>query len=335
MVDGVERMPHGGSGRARPLIVALVGAAILIIIVGVTSLLWARSPVQGCRLNAGVSQRGIPPAEQIYVGATGRSLAAVDELQERAGARLAIRRTYWGPGDTQAAVAAARSDLAAARIPWLSFKLPYSWDQMATGAGDDWAAGLADNLAALPGPVWVALHHEPEGDGPIEQWVATQQRLGPVMHARDNVAFTIIVTGWNQFYSGNPAYSLDSLWPGDGFVDVVGFDPYNFAGAVQESTGQELSDYTARIDQWTQQHRGLRWAIAETGYTNTAAQSDPGWLPRGVDSVRTAGGVALVYFDLDNPVDPLRSWALSTPEKQSAFSSALARSSYAMDEGCS
>ena len=33
----------------------------------------------------------------------------------------------------------AEADLAAGRLPWISFKLPYSWPDMAAGKGDAWA----------------------------------------------------------------------------------------------------------------------------------------------------------------------------------------------------
>lgn len=322
------------------LFVGVVAAmvALGLGVVFATSLLSVETQSHRCQLNPGVSERGLPPPGQAYVGVTAPSAAAVDAVQQWAGARLAIRRTYWGAQDTSRAVAAAREDLSAGRIPWLSFKLPFAWDQMASGAGDSWARQLANELGGLPGPVWVALHHEPEGDGTIADWVAMQRRLGPMLHAQSNVAFSIIVTGWNQLYSGNPEFSLDALWPGDGFVDLVGFDPYNFSGTQQQDGGEagwrELDDYATQIDLWSQQHPGIRWAIAETGYTHGAARADADWLPRAFDSVRAAGGSALVYFDLDDRARPSWTWSLSTPEKQAAFSRALAASSYAMEQGC-
>ena len=47
----------------------------------------------------------------------------------------------------------------------MSFKLPHSWGEMAAGAGDAWAKNLAARFGRLNGPVWLAFHHEPEGDG--------------------------------------------------------------------------------------------------------------------------------------------------------------------------
>ena len=91
------------------------------------------------------------------------------------------------------------------RVPWLSFKLPYSWADMANGRGDAWAKDLANQLGAVNGPVWVAFHHEPEGDGPIADWVRMQQHLSPIFRAKPNIAFTVITTGWDTFFAGNPA----------------------------------------------------------------------------------------------------------------------------------
>ena len=150
------------------------------------------------------------------------------------GHRLGVRRTYYGGTHVDKAVAVSKADLAMDRIPWISFKLPYTWAEMAAGKGDAWTHGLAVKLNALDGPVWLAFHHEPEGDGDIKQWTAMQARLAPIVRsAGSNVSYSIVLTGWNQLY-GQAQYSLDSLWPKNTKIDLLGIDVYNKYGAVQD-----------------------------------------------------------------------------------------------------
>jgi hypothetical protein len=145
---------------------------------------------------------------------------------------LGIRRTFWGGSTVDKAVATAKGDLAKHRLPWISFKLPHSWSDMAAGKGDAWVRGLATKLAALDGPVWLAFHHEPEGDGNIKQWTAMQAHLAPIVRSiAPNVAYSIILTGYHQYY-GDAQYSLESLWPKNTKIDLAGFDIYNQYGVV-------------------------------------------------------------------------------------------------------
>ena len=112
------------------------------------------------------------------------------------------------------AVSVSKADLAKKRIPWISFKLPYSWSEMAAGKGDAWTKDLAVKLGKLDGPVWLAFHHEPEGDGDITQWTAMQARLAPIVRANaSNVAYTIVVTGWNQLYGSPPVLASTRCGP--------------------------------------------------------------------------------------------------------------------------
>ena len=75
----------------------------------------------------------------------------------RMGKKLGVHRTYWGAGSVASAVRTARADAANKRVPWMSFKPPHSWAQMANGKGDAWARNLATRMKSVRGPVWVAV----------------------------------------------------------------------------------------------------------------------------------------------------------------------------------
>ena len=129
---------------------------------------------------------------------------------------------------------------------------------MAAGAADAWACGLAKRFGRLDGPVWIAFHHEPETDGPIQDWRRMQEHLAPIVRSQDNLAFTVIVTGWHQFY-GEEQYRLANIWPRGVKVDVAGFDIYNQLGVVKDgednTKGTDLdASYFSKIEPWARRH---------------------------------------------------------------------------------
>ena len=116
----------------------------------------------GCRY----SPRGIPRCG-VLLGAAYGANTDPSAWESTMGHRLGVHRTYYAADEVDQAVRTARLDLRDQRVPWISFKAPYSWGEMAAGAGDEWATDIAHRMARLNGPVWVAIHHEPEGDGDI------------------------------------------------------------------------------------------------------------------------------------------------------------------------
>ena len=110
---------------------------------------------------ASPSLPGIPSRGALFGAAVGSNtdparLRRIDRPATRGSTDLLDRL----PGEQCGQYGSSRSSNG--RLPWISFKLPYSWARMAAGDGDAWARDLATKLAQLPGPVWVAFHHEPE-----------------------------------------------------------------------------------------------------------------------------------------------------------------------------
>jgi hypothetical protein len=264
----------------------------------------------GCRYNP----RGIPRCGVLLGAAYGANSDPI--LWEREmGHRLGVHRTYYAGYEVDEAVETARIDLMHQRVPWVSFKLPYTWGEMAAGQGDDWARELADAFSKLDGPVWVAFHHEPEGDGDIREWTAMQERLAPIVRAAaPNVAYSVILTGWNQLY-GAEHFSLESAWP-DTRIDLVGFDVYNKYGVVEnglvvDERTQFKRDYFTKIERFAEQH-DVAWGLAETGHTDLSAQVEPKFVQHIYRGVRNHGGVAVAYFNTD--LNSIADWRLNGPK---------------------
>jgi cellulase (glycosyl hydrolase family 5) len=273
----------------------------------------------------GIDARGIPGSCAAYLGSAYGSNTDPTPWENTMGQQLGVRRTYWGASQVDKAVSVAKTDLAANRVPWISFKLPYSWPDMASGKGDAWARDLATKLSKLNGPVWLAFHHEPEGDAVITDWTRMQARLAPLVRAiAPNVAYSIVLTGWNQFY-GPSQYSLDSLWPKNTKIDLLGVDTYEKLGVVKDGKEQTKStdwqnDYFGRFSSWANAH-GVAWGVAETGYSDRASELDPQWVSRTYNLLKANGGVAFTYFN--TTLNSASTWALTPAAKKQQFAAAM------------
>lgn len=273
------------------------------------------------------TERGIPCGT--YVGAAVGSNTDPATFESAVGNTLGVRRTYWGPTQVDSALRTVTADIAKGRLPWISFKLPYSWAEMAAGKGDAWALDLATRLSQVGGPVWIAFHHEPEGDGVIADWLAMQRHLSPIVrNTAKNVAYTTILTGWHELYSGQ--YTLDGMYPGDGVVDLVGFDVYLFMGVVKDGVmNTKYTDmdaaYYKPLAEWAAK-RNVAWGVAETGITDYASESYPTWMPQMVTALKARGGKAFAYFNTS--LNSSGSWVITTPNKTNQFASALKQSDF-------
>ena len=242
------------------------------------------------------------------------------------GRRLALHRTYYQADEIDRAVRDATADLAAGRLPWISFKAPLSWADMAAGKGDAWSTELADALATVPGPVWVAVHHEPENDGDMDLWTEMQRQIAPIIHARTTTWPTRSSTrGWNTFGGGNN--TVATKWPGDDHVDILAIDAYNDYGAIRN--GREgtkvldLKTYYAKMAAWAEAH-GTAWAIGETGQTSKASAVDPTWLDRTYHDMVAMGGAGLSYYD--STANSVADWTLDDPIKFGRFQALMPQS---------
>ena len=261
-----------------------------------------------------VSARGIPGCGT-YMGGVYGANANLGPWEQFLGKPLGVHRTYWGSG-ISSAVKMAKADAAKKRVPWMSFKAPYSWSAMASGKGDAWARNLAKQMKTVNGPVWVAVHHEPEGEGDIQAWKRMQARIAPIIRAgAPNVGYSIILMGYHQFH-GAAKYRLSTTWPNTK-IDVVGFDIYEKYGTHGRYEWKKFTDaYFKPISAWAKK-KGVAWGMAETGYNDVAARKDSGWMSRVYRSMNAYGGVAFSYFNTH--LHSQQNWRLTLATKKNAF----------------
>jgi hypothetical protein len=304
-----------------PALIPALGVTLVVaLVVALTVTLAGPAPksnaarakmTNGCT----VSTRGIPSCGA-YVGAAYGANANPLAWERRMHKKLGVHRTFWGGRDVGKAIRQARVDAAHNRLPWISFKAPYSWSAMASGRGDAWARGVARMIKKVRGPVWVAIHHEPEGDGNIRVWRAMQQRLAPIMRrTAPNLGYTIILMGYHEFY-GAKQYRMSNLWPNTK-IDVAGFDIYESYGVPGKSKWKNFyRSYFIPIQRWARA-KHVAWGLAETGYSDPAAKRQPRWMRKVYTQMVNHGGKAFTYFNTN--LNSKANWKLSLATKQNAF----------------
>jgi hypothetical protein len=263
---------------------------------------------------------GQPAAGTTYWGsyAGGNTNANPEERYGEAGARMGIRRTFfqWRHRAGSYVARIIEADHENGRLPWVSFKTP-SWAAMGDGAHDDEIDELLVALARHDGPVWLTIHHEPEGGGGVNApddpagpagHVAMNRRVRERMTALDveNVALAPIFMRYS--WDAASGRDIDQWWE-PGIYDFLGIDTYS---------GQPRSlvtDSWLRVRAWAEE-RGVDVAVGEWGMDGTdeaAGERVREWFLHAADSHDDGQGarvVGLAAFDSDALYPGDRYWTL-------------------------
>jgi hypothetical protein len=242
---------------------------------------------------------------------------------------LTLRRTFWQWDQrTGKAIEIAKDDIAHQRLPWVSFKTP-SWAEMGQGQHDAAIDEMLNALDAVAGPVWLTIHHEPEGGGGVNSpddpagpsgHVAMNQRVRERMTALgvDNIALAPVLMS----YTWDPASGRDpNAWWKEGIYDFLGVDHYRDAEATL------LNDTWAKVRVWAEQ-KNVEVSVGEWGMRGTdaaAGQRLHDWYDAAAGSHADGAGarvVGLAAFD-SSLNSPNGSWELKG-EQLTAFWELLA-----------
>ena len=248
-----------------------------------------------------------------------------------------LDRWYGGSGDVDKAITRAKLNHAAGVRTWMSFKLPHSWPQMAAGSGDAWAKALYAKLDALNFEVWVAFHHEPEGDGDTNNWRKMQDRLSRLVPGgiAGDIKFWLIVTGWTQeFNPSDTANQWSTLYPTGAPIYGIAYDNpylkygYRWTDGVKTTTMEtgwtEGSVYVEKLAARAKSY-GVKAGIGEYGFSDEAFAKDKTWLDRVVASAKANKLAGIAYFD--TPLNSQKSWYLGSANsaKRAYFEQVMAR----------
>ena len=227
--------------------------------------------------------------------------------EQPTGKRIGVRRTFqpsWSQTRINNMVSIATSDIAVGRVPWVSIKPP-SWAEMAAGNHDTLIDDMLTKLGALNGPVWLTIHHEPDGGGGV---TAPDDPAGPAGHLAMNarvrqrmaalgvtnialapilMTYSWLPTAWHR----NP-----DLWWDSDIYDFMGVDHYRDSGSLLTSRWNDVRawGYTKGVDinvgEWgLKDIPGNEDAIHEWHQMTITSHTTPG-------RARVSG---VAYFDSD------------------------------------
>lgn len=146
----------------------------------------------------------------------------------------------------------AASELAAGRMPILSYKIPNNdWTGLAAGKYDGALWSLTGSLGGLGGQVFACLHHEPQGDGTPAAYAAMQRHGLPILGTPANVLVGPIANGfwWSSMSQGLTDAEIAAWLPADvlALCDVVAADCYQSGTptAPGEDGGMKMTNLSA------------------------------------------------------------------------------------------
>lgn len=258
---------------------------------------------------------GDPGPGRIRWGAgIGGNADPVARHESAAGVPMGVRRTYWSMAKAASLIATAKADIAAGRVPWVSVKLGVTWAEFAAGKLDAAFLDLLAKLGALPGPVWLTVHHEPEGgngtpypddgQGSEVHWRAMQAHVRTLLDRSKvtNIAFAPVLMSWTfDPRSGrNPA----DWWVPEARWDFAGIDHYIDKETVTSVADSQMWAPTVAF----YKAKGLRIALGEWGNrgTDAAAAAE---MTAFYDHLLSIGSPGAAYFD-SSLNSPSGSWEL-------------------------
>jgi hypothetical protein len=250
-----------------------------------------------------------------------------------------VRVYHRGSMDAEAALEARLSEPAdhPGRLLFFTWKIdtgPGAWARIAAGAEDEALEAFGAAVAASGRTLFVSLHHEPEGDeeGSPEEYVAMWRHAHDVIEAAIEAAIdagdgrgsAVWVINYMGHIDGEDLDEVDAYYPGDGYVDWLSYNPYNWA---QCRPGAQWRSF---IDVATPLYRYLTTAprflgadgapkpimIGETGSNEDPADPDrkAAWLiemAAALEDGKLPRIRALVYFNQAAPTFCDRYWDTS------------------------
>lgn len=264
---------------------------------------------------------GQPSPGDVAWGASyrqGSDTDVVARYENAAGNALEVHRTFyqWDQMDKWM-LTTVTADLDAGRIPWVSVKGNpdgnVAWQAIADGAHDAELDAALLALEAFGSPIWLTMHHEPEGGGGVN---SPDDPAGPAAHVAmnahvrdrmtalgiENVALAPILMSYT--WKDASGRNVDEWWA-PGIYDFLGVDIYAHSGGITDLP--EL----AEIRQWAAE-RDMEIGIGEWGMRADAAAVRE-WYEYAISSAGDGGGARIMAQAVwDNP--GAKGWLLNAAE---------------------
>ncbi|MCP4307501.1 MAG: hypothetical protein GY788_22030, partial [bacterium] len=211
------------------------------------------------------------------------------------------------------------------KIPWSAIGSALPGSQLHAEM-EAWADRLRD--AAVP--VWFTFHHEPEASGSTAygdaaDFVAAWRKFVDIFRDRGatNVRFAWIMTHWSFETSASDSRYADHWYPGDGYVDLIGSDAYNWDKCRSSSTDywRTLEDTIEPQRQFGLKHPNQDLLLAEVASTElpgSGGDAKATWIEEGADLFKQPGWeqfVAVSFFNVSDPSYPNCHWKIDSSQE--------------------
>jgi hypothetical protein len=240
---------------------------------------------------------------------------ANSDHEARIGRQLDVLREYHTPGSWSALTSAELAYINAGRKVFISFKPSSQWSNavgVANGGSatvDSQMTSLAKSVAGIkPWKMMLCVWHEPENDvgssGTTNQYVAMWHNVRSIFDANGatNVIWCWVIENYSPL-----RYLLSGLWPGNSYVDWVGWDGYQGSASTDYVASQtDAYNYLVGNSDATHSYTSKPWAWTEWGVGIN------GWFPTVAQQTNTFNAVNaalsacqfpriryLAYFDTD------------------------------------
>ncbi|WP_437669222.1 glycoside hydrolase family 26 protein [Sorangium sp. So ce131] len=197
--------------------------------------------------------------------------AAIEDLEAKAGRKLDLVYRYhdWGTSDNGVFPDAHETEQLnngyVVHLSWESRRYSagqnVTWTEIANGSQDAVIDAAAQRVKNAPGKIMIAFDHEMDNvdvhsaDGPDADYVAAYRRVVDRFRAAGvtNVVWVWTPMGWSGTRS-----RLPGLYPGDSYVDWLGYDPYNFYACNGTGWKDPATTIGSHYD-WMHQPAQMAW----------------------------------------------------------------------------
>ena len=299
MADGVGKVEDDGPlslGRRAALMGALGGVAALAVACAGDTTPPAPSSAPPSPTPTRNRFPGDPGSGKLYLGLSLAINEPASTVPELGGDQISLSRRFYRAHQVDLMSSVTAGDVAAGILPFVSFKVPDTWDAIARGDDDKWLDGIIEALGGLDAPAFVALHHEPENDIEPPQntpatWVAMQQRLIKRAASAPQVTPVPILMNWT-FREGSGRDPHEWLVPEAALMGVEVYNPWR-PGATNWTSFADL--YAQVAETVTDQPI----VVPELGTTSDSF--DPRraslWIQEAFDTALDVGVVGMAWFD--------------------------------------
>jgi hypothetical protein len=252
-----------------------------------------------------------------------RERAATQELESELGRTLDIGHHFYAWDDAFPTMRE-QYDLREHRIPLISWNGTYT-PSIASGALDSTIVARANDVRSLGQPVFVRWFWEMDGNKKANWSVSPQSYVAAWRHIVDVFrahGATNAVWVWCPNASGFADRQAGAYYPGDGYVDWVCADGYNFAPNKPGSRWRSFTEIFTDFYAWGRK-QNKPMMLAEWGVLERGPDDKARWLQdaRTVLRSRFPNIAAVVYFNADSIDDGVFfDWRVDTsPSALEAF----------------